>query len=1671
MSDSRTYPDKIKRASSEGETNPVSFSSASVTGASIEPLPDYDARVVNEPSEARRAQVAAFKARFPGVEVDLDPVTQSPKWIASHARLLDGPPQDSRPHDAHALVRDFIDGHREVFGHGSESLEGARLVTDYSTQRGPSRKVVWHQEHEGIEIFEAVLQANLTTQLEIINIGSQFMAQPEAAVNGPAVPVLAVEQGVALAGQNVGEKVTVEGVKAMGPPEPKAHRRQQFRAAMLTDADARLTWLPMNEGTMRLTWDVTLTSRSRAEMYRVLVDAENGTVLLRQAMTAYISDATYRVFTKESPTPMSPGHETPSSLQAAPVSRELVTLDAMSITASPNGWINDGDNITSGNNADAYTDTNADNSPDLPRTTGTGRVFDFPYDLTQEPAALKDASVTQLFYWTNFMHDRMYELGFTEAAGNFQTDNFGRGGIGNDPVNSEAQDGSGTNNANFSTPVDGGRGRMQMFNWTNPAPDRDGSFEAEVVLHEYGHGVSNRLVGGPSVTISALSSRGMGEGWSDFYGLALTAEAPDNPHGNWSRGAWSRYLSGGWFSENYYYGARRYSYSTDMLKNPHTLKDIDPTQVDWHASVPRNPTYAATQDATQVHYQGTVWCVTLWDLRANLILKHGFATGNDRAIFLVTEGMKYSPANPSFIQARDGILQAALVNHPEDLGEAWTAFAKRGMGDGASAPGSTTTTGIVESYAVPDSLEISDRGGWNITGNKGGPFLPATKTLTLSNDGASTINWSSNPNAAWLSVSPAGGSLAPGATVQVTVTTQASAVESGFHSTNLVFTNTGTGFNQPVGIRLYVTPRVAVSFDLSTNPGWTTTGEWAYGTPTGSGGSAGGGAGNADPAGGATGSSVYGVNLAGNASTAVGGPFYLTSTPVNLSAQKTTRLRFKRWLNTGALSSTRVTVEVSTDGTTWREVFVNPGTAVTDNAWQTMEYDISSIADQQPAVRVRWSYRNLTAGAAYSGWNIDDVEFLGEPTAQLSITAASTAQESDAPFTATLSLNLPRDSDVTVNLSSSNPAVATVPASLVLLAGETSESFTITPVDDADLDGTQTAVITASTTAGIASGTHMLAVTDDETAVLTLSSPANVTEGMTGLSGDVSVSAAPTQNITVQLSASSAHLSVPASVVIPSGSTGPVGFTFDAVDNLLAEGTQSVVLTASVSNWTPGTAAVSVNDDETPVIVLTGPSAIREGDSPQACTVTVNTLQAADLTLNLASDDTSELTVPVTVVIPAGQFSASFDASPQDDAVADGVQTALVTASAAGYTSGTLSVSIADNEVDHYTWAVIPSPQRRNKPFDIALTARDINGAVITNHSGSVTLAAASPGGPPPFTPGALSGFINGSASTQVTVTAASTAMTLTAADAVGKTGVSNAFDVEPVAHDTFIFSDMPASATADTFFNATATAVDDLGGTVTTYADATVVDILGSYFDRTVGSTVTATGTDKVHNTAAHDSRCQIIYTAAELGGTAKLISALALSRLATGGQAMSDYKIRLKHTTLDSFDGRSWEEGGWSTVYSVGSFAPSSTLHTFNLKPFAYDGVRNLMVDISFDNASASTAGTLRQIPAATNRMLSGASDSAHGDPATWTAASGPVPVVSNELPTMTFYEARSFGPIPASPVAFTAGVWSGQAAAPSGGGMWLRATAPSGVTGLSNVISIFNPAIFIGADTVFQ
>ena len=121
--------------------------------------------------------------------------------------------------------------------------------------------------------------------------------------------------------------------------------------------------------------------------------------------------------------------------------------------------------ITRGNNVWAQEDENGNNGTGFSPEGTAELIFDFEFDFTQDPALSLDASITNLFYLNNMLHDIFYEYGFDEASGNFQQNNYGNGGNGNDFVYADAQDGSGTNNANFATPGDGGKPRMQMFLW------------------------------------------------------------------------------------------------------------------------------------------------------------------------------------------------------------------------------------------------------------------------------------------------------------------------------------------------------------------------------------------------------------------------------------------------------------------------------------------------------------------------------------------------------------------------------------------------------------------------------------------------------------------------------------------------------------------------------------------------------------------------------------------------------------------------------------------------------------------------------------------------------------------------------------------------------------------------------------------------------------------------------------------------------------------------------------------------------------------------------------------------------------------------------------------------------------------------------------------------------
>ena len=349
------------------------------------------------------------------------------------------------------------------------------------------------------------------------------------------------------------------------------------------------------------------------------------------------------------------------------------------------------------------------------------------------PTAFQQGVTAHGFYLVNRWHDEMYKLGFTESAGNFQHFNFGRGGTEGDRISLEIQDSSGTNSANFATPADGGRGRMQMFIWTGSTPARDGNLDSTVVVHEITHGLSNRLHGN-TAGLGSNMARGMGEGWSDFYALALLSEPADDLCGVYPVGGYVTYLITPGFTANHYYGIRRFptarincAGSNGRPHNPLTFGYINSncntligtTATNPNSAFPRGPIGSAACD--QVHNLGEIWSSTLWEVRGVLIEQYGAAEGNRRALQYITDGMKLAPLNPTFLQERDAIIAAAFAAHPGDVKWVREGFRRRGMGFSASIQNAGTganNTVVTEAFDLPniqivDPFSVSDAPGNN----------------------------------------------------------------------------------------------------------------------------------------------------------------------------------------------------------------------------------------------------------------------------------------------------------------------------------------------------------------------------------------------------------------------------------------------------------------------------------------------------------------------------------------------------------------------------------------------------------------------------------------------------------------------------------------------------------------------------------------------------------------------------------------------------------------------------------------------------------------------------------------------------------------------------------------------------------------------------------------------
>ncbi|KAI3595093.1 putative extracellular elastinolytic metalloproteinase precursor [Moniliophthora roreri] len=499
------------------------------------------------------------------------------------------------------------------------------------------------QIHDGIPFANAVANVALNKANKVVAFGSSFVKAKNIASSTPSVTL---ESAIATA--------------------------EQALSGKFNEHPATLEFLVKDDDSVVLTHVMQIQNEETGTWFEAFVDAHTGELV---SITDFVAKASYRVL---------------------PFQEELLTqgfqvlTDPQDLTVSPEGWHSDGTTSTTGNNAisfkGAQTATTSQSSP------GLNFIFVQNPDVAPTTQVNVDAARVNTFYIVNTMHDLWYRYGFTEvrlveevdmlilneeqAAFNFQNNNFGNGGRGNDRVTISVQDANGIDNADFATPPDGQSGRMRMFLWDLTNPMRDGALENDIVVHENTHGLSNRLTGGGTGRcLQTLEAGGMGEGWSDAmadWTEKTSAAVPDEVLGQYVIDDPA--------------GIRSHPYSTSA--------DVNPLR------------YSSLQTLNEVHDIGEVSYLTLANILHNvyaaLVDAHGFSAtaktnpggseGNIVHLHLFLDALALQPCNPTFLTARDAWIQAD-VNRFNGANRCilWNAFASRGLGVNAANHRDDTT--------------------------------------------------------------------------------------------------------------------------------------------------------------------------------------------------------------------------------------------------------------------------------------------------------------------------------------------------------------------------------------------------------------------------------------------------------------------------------------------------------------------------------------------------------------------------------------------------------------------------------------------------------------------------------------------------------------------------------------------------------------------------------------------------------------------------------------------------------------------------------------------------------------------------------------------------------------------------------------------------------------------
>ncbi len=438
-------------------------------------------------------------------------------------------------------IKSLMQRNLKSIGITKDDVDNYVVNSNYKDENTGIEYVYIQQTFKGIKIFNMVI--SLAFKDDRLLYSSGKFLDPATDFKGNDTPLIEAGNAVLNAAHHLN----------LRPYSPFQTKRNNFKkdkkiiflAEELStkEIETELLWAQDDSGKIHLSWNVSIDVEKSNNWWNVRVDALTGEIVNKDNWTVHekatASDEVprnlqnlrehidYKAAYKWSqlygdqrngrfPASVAPPNVQNASYLVVPFPFENTNEGGAAVENNPwlkagltnnagtYGWHFDGFtnySITRGNNVYAYEDSANTNSPGRAVTSSTAAPsvnFGVEPNFAIQPfdSANRDFGIVNLFYWNNIIHDVFYQYGFNENAGNFQSDNLGRGGSGNDYVRAEAQDGLGTDNANFSTPPDGGSGRMQMYLWSGPpivevhAP---ASVANRYLATESGFSLNNRL--------------------------------------------------------------------------------------------------------------------------------------------------------------------------------------------------------------------------------------------------------------------------------------------------------------------------------------------------------------------------------------------------------------------------------------------------------------------------------------------------------------------------------------------------------------------------------------------------------------------------------------------------------------------------------------------------------------------------------------------------------------------------------------------------------------------------------------------------------------------------------------------------------------------------------------------------------------------------------------------------------------------------------------------------------------------------------------------------------------------------------------------------------------------------------------------------------------------------